>query len=187
VAVDGDHGGRSTSARFSFPDGLSSSLRLLLASGGTFIDLLEVCVREPVEIRKVAVTRTRLAQSLSALDAPAGTLVIDRLVLLRRVSSHEALADAQSRIIPARLPTMVVDDLDNTSMPLGQILVDRGVLTSRRLIAIWTESAAQDSGQGAFIAGEPMVCRTYVISVEAGPAILITERLREFGPWNGPA
>jgi chorismate lyase len=168
------------------PDGLPVTLRLLLSSEGTFVELLEACVGEPVIVRKLAQTGRRLTEELPALTASAGTLVVERRVLLCRASAPDVLVDAQSLIIPDRLPPAVVEELDRTSTPLGQILVDQGVLTLRRHLATWTATAGEDQTGYSFAAGEPIVCRAYTIEVEDGPAILINEWLPHRGPWDLP-
>jgi chorismate-pyruvate lyase len=166
------------------PAELPLPLRLLLGSAGTFVDLLETCAGEPVAVRRLSEQTFALKEPVIALDAPAGTEVLDRRVLLLTAASGEILVDAQSILIPGRLPVAVIDDLTTTNAPLGRILVQRHVLILRRHVGAWVEHPAQDSIWCD--SADTLVCREYVIEVEAGPAVLITERLPQRGPWNPP-
>ena len=118
------------------PDELSPLQRALLVIDGTVTTFLSAWALEPVAVQPLSQRGTVLpvASMPSAetwLDAPAGTPVMERSVLLVGARSQTLFAFAESVICTERLPAALRSGLLSGGLSLGQLLLLPG-FESRR-------------------------------------------------------
>jgi chorismate-pyruvate lyase len=159
------------------PPQLSLSHRLLHAAGGRVTEILEGFSGAAVEAEKLAELPRVLDGDLRALDAPAGTLILDRRVLLRASPGGMPLLYAASLILPARLPPEVVRALLATNAPIGSVLREHRIAPGLEVYATFAGSTAEYRDLiGSLADGDAMLGRSYRLLVDGSPAMLIRER-----------
>jgi chorismate-pyruvate lyase len=179
---------RFNSARSTLPQGCDVFDRMLLTTDGTVTTLLEVCTGEPI------VTRTTRQSGPAPLDrlrelvgpwwSPDETLLDlmahERLVVRRVVLEGErsglAYVLAESICVCDRLPPGTAEGL-RPGASIGRLLARDGVRTRRDILDVGTIRAGEDSEALHVAANAKLAWRTYLIDVEAQPAVLITETL----------
>jgi chorismate-pyruvate lyase len=166
------------------PGGLSPLQRALLAIDGTVTSFLSAWALEPVVVRPLGQRATVLDgghPSLSPwLDAPAGTPVIERAVLLLGDDSQRLFAFAESVICPDRLPAALRAGLQSGGLSLGQLLLMPGFESRREGLWYGRERPASVPAAVAALAPSDFLTRTYRVSAASQPLMVITERF----PWT---
>ena len=113
------------------PDELSPLQRALLVIDGTVTTFLSAWALEPVVVQPLHQRALLLPSAEGWLDAPAGTKVLERSVLLIGARSQTLFAFAESVICTDRLPLALRDGLLSGGLSLGQLLLLPG-FESRR-------------------------------------------------------
>ena len=161
------------------PDELSPLQRALLVIDGTVTTVLSAWALEPVAVQPLSQRSTVLPSAEAWLDAPAGTPVMERAVLLVGVHSQRLFAFAESVICTERLPAALRNGLVSGGLSLGQLLLLPGS-ESRREGLWYGRDRPQTLPPAVAALTEPdFLTRTYRVSVAAQPLMLITERF----PW----
>lgn len=169
---------------------LSPLQRALLAIDGTVTTFLAAWALEPVLVRPLGQRPAVLpaddapiggTSSIGAwLDAPAGTPVIERAVLLVGAGSQRLFAFAESVICPGRLPSGLRAGLQSGGLSLGQLLLMPGFESRREGLWYGREQAASVPPAVAALAPPDFLTRTYRVSAASRPLMVITERF----PWG---
>ena len=112
------------------PANLSPFQRALLVTDGTVTTFLEAWALEPVVVKPLLQRTTMLPSGLLSattagewLEAPAGTPVLERSVMLTGARSHKLFAFAESVICTQRLSAPMREGLLTGNRSLGQLLL----------------------------------------------------------------
>ncbi len=172
------------------PGELSPLQRALLVIDGTVTSFLSAWSMEPVIVRPVAQRSAILpgdgapapGHSLPAdwLDAPPGTPVVERAVLLLGANSGRLFAFAESVICTGRLPAPLKAGLQSGSLSLGQLLLMPGFESRREGLWYGRELPAALPPAVAALTPPDFLTRTYRVSAASRPLMVITERF----PWS---
>ncbi|HEX2368786.1 MAG TPA: chorismate pyruvate-lyase family protein [Acidimicrobiia bacterium] len=153
---------------------LSPFYRSLLVIDGTVTKFIEAFTMEPVVVERLSQEEFVLPADHEWLEAPAGTRVIAREVLLRGTLRGVVFAHAASLLVTERLPSSVQDELATHPGGLGRIMNDAGLETRRDILWYGRERNAVPpeglGGRGEFIA------RTYRVVHDGRPFMLINEK-----------
>jgi chorismate-pyruvate lyase len=166
------------------PDELSPLQRGLLVIDGTVTTFLSAWALESVAVQPLSqrgavlpVASMPLAETW--LDAPAGTPVMERSVLLVGARSQTLFAFAESVICTERLPAALRTGLLSGGLSLGQLLLLPGFESRREGLWYGREHPATLSPAVAALTEPDFLTRTYRVSAESRPLMLVTERF----PW----
>lgn len=162
------------------PGELTPLQRALLVIDGTVTTFIEAWALEPVSVQPLAQNATHLAVADPWLEAPAGTPVLSRSVLLTGGRSQTIFAYAESLICTERLPAPMLDGLLRGGMSLGQMLLQPGFDSRREGLWYGRESPAGLPPAVVAVTGTEFLTRTYRVSARSLPLMLITERF----PWR---
>ena len=169
------------------PDGLKDLHRIVLTTDGTVTDILEAYFRE----RMVVVALHQELIASGALTAPhqaalrfapgdEGQALI-REILLRGEISDSCHLYATSAIAIDRLPPEMRAQLLELKQPIGQLLLEQRIPTFKEIVDVHREPAGPLATYFGIAQTAPLLCRTYVMSIDQRPAMVITEKLPEFG------
>ena len=153
--------------------------RILVSTDGTVTRTLEAFTGEEIKCVKLDQAFGALGSQVGEdrnLESEAGDTVIRRTILLRGRQSLTNYVHAHSTVLVDRVPVTMVYGMIYTSKPVGLLLAEDRVETTREILAAGEEPAG---AHGAFFnvsPDEPMISRTYRIIVGRRPALLITER-----------
>lgn len=162
------------------PDELSPLQRALLVIDGTVTTFLSAWALEPVAVQPLHQRALVLPSAETWLDAPAGTQVMERSVLLIGARSQTLFAYAESVICTDRLPTALRDGLLSGGLSLGQLLLLPGFESRREGLWYGRERPAVLPPAVAALTAPDFLTRTYRVSAASRPLMLITERF----PWK---
>lgn len=162
------------------PDELSPLQRALLVIDGTVTTFLSAWALERVAVRPLSQRALVLPVADIWLDAPAGTSVMERSVLLIGARSQTLFAYAESVICTDRLPPALRDGLLSGGLSLGQILLLPGFESRREGLWYGRERPAALPPAVAALTAPEFLTRTYRVSAASRPLMLITERF----PWQ---
>ncbi len=162
------------------PGDLTPLQRALLVIDGTVTTFLEAYALEPVSVLPLAQSATHLAVADPWLEAGAGTPVLSRSVLLTGGRTRTVFAYAESLICTERLPAPMLDGLLRGGMSLGQMLLQPGFDSRREGLWYGRESPAGLPPAVLAVTGPDFLTRTYRVSAQSRPLMLITERF----PWR---
>jgi chorismate-pyruvate lyase len=172
------------------PRELSPLQRALLAIDGTVTSFLSAWAMEPIVVRPLGQRPAVLSPGdapgggtawiVPWLDAPFGTPVIERAVLLLGAESHRLFAFAESVICPDRLPETLRAGLRSGGLSLGQLLLMPGFESRREGLWYGRERPASVPAAVAALAPADFLTRTYRVTAGSRPLMVITERF----PWS---
>ncbi|MEO7387028.1 MAG: chorismate pyruvate-lyase family protein [Gammaproteobacteria bacterium] len=161
------------------PGELSPLQRALLVIDGTVTSFLSAWALEPVAVQPLGQRAAVLPDAVAWLDAPAGTPVVERQVLLRGADSQRLFAHAESLICVDRLPATLRAGLESGGLSLGQLLLMPG-FESRREGLWYGRERPLEMPDGVRAQTAPdFLTRAYRVSAASRPLMLITERF----PW----
>jgi len=166
------------------PEELSPLQRSLLVIDGTVTTFLSAWALEPVLVQPMSQRTAPLPRSADPaatawLEAPAGTPVLERAVLLVGGHSQRLFAFAESVICTERLPAALRDGLLSGGLSLGQLLLLPGFESRREGLWYGRERPASLPAPVAALTAPDFLTRTYRVSAGSQPLMLITERF----PW----
>lgn len=150
--------------------------RALLVIDGTVTQFIKAYTMEPVEIVQLNQSTQRLSADHVWLEAPKGTVVLDRQVLLRGEYSSTLYAYAVSLIVLDRLPDMVKQGLAVEGEGLGRLLRRSRMENRREKLWYGLEHARELPDAIRHLAGEAFISRTYRIIAGGQPMMLINEK-----------
>lgn len=160
-------------------DAWSPFQRTLVSTDGTVTRTLEAFTGEEIKCVKLdqAFGSVEAAQAeAAALEAPAGSTAIRRTILLRGRRSLRNYVHARSTVLVERVPVTMVYGMIYTSKPVGVLLGEDRVETTREILEAGEGRAGSHGEYFGLGPDDPMICRTYRIVVGRHPALLITER-----------
>ncbi|HEX9897692.1 MAG TPA: chorismate pyruvate-lyase family protein [Candidatus Methylomirabilis sp.] len=155
---------------------LSPYHRALLVTDGTVTKFIEAYTMEPVDIRRVSQETRTLHSDDPWLQAPAGTQVLRREVIIEGRYSGSVYAHAVSSMIESRLPPAVRHRLDVEGGGLGRILNDSRLETRREILWFGRERAGSQPESDVLGSSGEVITRTYRILHGGKPLVLICER-----------
>ncbi len=161
------------------PEDLSPLQRALLVIDGTVTTFLSAWALEPVTVQPLSQRAAVLPAAATWLDAPLGTAVLERAVLLVGGRSQRLFAYAESVICTERLPAALRDGLLSGGLSLGQLLLLPGFESRREGLWYGRERPASLPAPVAGLTEPDFLTRTYRVSAGSKPLMLITERF----PW----
>jgi chorismate-pyruvate lyase len=147
---------------------------------GTVTTVLSAWALEPVAVQPLSQQSTVLPSAEAWLDAPAGTPVIERAVLLVGVHSQSLFAFAESVICTERLPAALRNGLSSGGLSLGQLLLLPGFESRREGLWYGRDRPLTLPPAVAALTEPDFLTRTYRVSAGSRPLMLITERF----PWR---
>lgn len=160
-------------------EALSPFQRTLVSTDGTVTRTLEAFTGEAIKCVKLdqafGSVEAKQAEA-EALEAPAGSRVIRRTVLLRGRRSLRNYVYARSTVLIERVPVTMVYGMIYTSKPVGVLLAEDRVETTREVLDVGQERAGSEAQYFGLDPDDAMICRSYRIVVGRHPALLITER-----------
>jgi len=157
-------------------DRLSPLQRSLLLIDGTVTQFLQGYLMEPVSVTRLGQQPRVLQQDDPWLQAPAGTPVVDRSVMLSGADSGCLCAYAESVIITGRLSPAMLAQLDTAAGGLGRILLDSELETRREALWYGIENPARLHDEVAALYRGACLLRSYRVIANDWPLMIITER-----------
>lgn len=160
--------------------------RALLVLDGTVTKLIEAYTLEPLDIVRLSQEQHRLEQYHSWLDAPQGTTVALRQVLVRGRYSETFYTYAVSLLVLDRLSEHVRDGVERQGEGIGRLLNDTALETRREVLWCGREhlqdlpEAVSEVSDGHFIS------RAYRIIANGQPVAMINEKFPA-APDNWPS
>ncbi|HEY5571835.1 MAG TPA: chorismate pyruvate-lyase family protein [Anaerolineales bacterium] len=155
---------------------LSPFQRSLLVIDGTVTKFIEAYTMEPVDVIRISQEQRRLSSEHLWLEAPEGTDVVARQVMLRGEYSHRLYAYAISLIIPGRLGELEKRGLAVDGEGLGRILLNSQLETRREVLWYGREHLVHVPEQIRDLTDGEFISRTYRIIVQGKPVMLINEK-----------
>jgi chorismate-pyruvate lyase len=168
------------------PEQLKELHRIILTTDGTVTDILEAYLRERMTV--VALHHETIASG--ALPVPdqavlgvaeEGGEVLKREILLRGEISESCHLYASSLIALFRLPPAVRSGLMEKQKSIGHVLLEQRIPTFKEIVDCHRERAGALAARFAISEHAPLLSRTYVMSIERLPVMVITEKFPEFG------
>jgi chorismate-pyruvate lyase len=155
---------------------LSRFQRALLVIDGTVTKFIEAYTMEPVDVTRIGQERLTLSQDHAWLQAPAGSVVARREVVLRGRYSGTLYAHAISLIAIDRLPDDIQRDLDVDGGSIGRILLGNRAETRREILWCGRQHTTAPTEAIGHLVGPECLVRTYRVISGGRPIALITER-----------
>ncbi len=162
---------------------LSPFQRALLVIDGTVTKFIESYMMEPVDVVRLTQELQRLPEDHAWLEAPMGTEVITRQVLLRGRNSLTVYAYAASLLIPDRLPEAVKQKLEVDIGGIGRILLNSRMESFREVLWFGRERVNALPVNIRNFFGDGLISRTYRIFYNGRPTILINEKFPSENDW----
>ncbi|MGH8651612.1 MAG: chorismate--pyruvate lyase family protein [Gammaproteobacteria bacterium] len=155
---------------------LSPFQRVLLANDGTVLKVLEAYTLEPVESIRLKQESRQLESDHAWLEAPRGTEVVARQVLLHGRHSAATYAYAVSLLVTARLPADLLCNLAVEQRGLGHVLLNSQIENRREILWHGRERVDDLPEEIARLTGNAFISRTYRIIAGGQPIMLINEK-----------
>ena len=151
-----------------------STLRAALESThGTVTNFLEQLVGESVDAQ-VHRHQTVAAPTSNDLEVAGGEPLLQRAATLRGRRTGSPYVYAESVIVTNRLPTRFYQLLESSIDPIGRILNEIGIATTRKDL-VGPGGLGPSRFEGAINDGDVVFVRTYRIDSEQTPLMVITE------------
>jgi chorismate-pyruvate lyase len=113
---------------------LNSLQRILLTTDGTLTKILEAYLLEEIQMTKLSERSLLTAQDIPFLDLEQGSEVIERKILLQGRISRKNFLYAESLLVPARLDKRFTDELLNSEIPLGKLMLAHRMETFKEIL-----------------------------------------------------
>jgi len=151
-----------------------TGLRAALEStNGSVTDFLEQLVGERVDARAQH-HRMVVARTSNQLGAEMGEPLLERSATLCGRVSGAPYVYAESVMATSRLPTSFCLRLESSNDPIGRILDEMGIATSRTNV-VETNGLAASRASGEIKVADSLLVRTYRIDSAQNPLMVITE------------
>lgn len=155
---------------------VSAFQRSLLVIDGTVTTFLETYTLEPIEIVRLSQVTYTLVADHPLLEAPRGTTVFVRQVLLRGRYTATVYAYAPSLIVPDRIAKLVQHELEVDGKGLGHILRDSRMETYRDIVWYGREHLPTMPEAIRLLTTDEFISRTYRVIAGGQPIMLIHEK-----------
>lgn len=150
--------------------------RALLVLDGTVTKFIEAYTMEPLEIIRLAQDQRPLPQYHPWLDAPEGTVVALRQVLIRSRYSRTFYTYAVSLLVLDRLPEHVRHGVERQGEGIGRLLNDTALETRREVLWYGREHLQNLPEPVSEISDGHFISRAYRIIANGLPVALINEK-----------
>ena len=163
---------------------LSPFQRALLTIDGTVTKFIEAFTMEPVDVTLLSQEVRSLPADHEWLEAPAGTSVIAREVVLAGRYRSQVYSYAPSLLVVDRLPADVQAELVSNPGGLGKILLASRVETRREILWYGRERLDETPPGVAGLRPGEFISRTYRIISSGRTIMLINEKFpTDAEPW----
>lgn len=152
----------------------SSLEEALSRANGTVTAFLEQLVGEPIDARARRHKMTRAERS-NGLRVPEGHPLLLRAAALQGRTSGRSYVYAESILVPSRLPGTFRLRLESSNDPIGRILGEEGINTTRQPLSAPDRSTVADPPVEAIGIGDHLLARSYRIDAEGTPVMVIAE------------
>jgi len=150
--------------------------RALLVNDGTVTRLIEAHTLEPVRVTCLEYTCFTLDQDDPWLEAPRGTPMVRRRVILEGAHSGTPYVYAEALIVAQRLPGEARRRLRIQGQSMGRILSETKMETRREILWCGREGADKLPDAARRLAEVEVLTRAYRIMFAGHAVALITER-----------
>jgi len=149
--------------------------RILFATDGGIVHILEAYAAEPVELVRLASSLIADTSAWPEIGAEGDERALRRIGLLRGRQTGRVLVHAEAVLMLDRMPAAVVDELDRTGASVLKLLSQHRIATFREGVGEW--EGRDDDIAARFGVGpeEPLVARTYQIVAGGRPVAWMTE------------
>ena len=158
---------------------LSPFQRILLTTDGTVTDMLEAFLAEPIQLIKLSEAFIEMDRAIEPMNIESGTKVIERKILLQGKTSQKNYIYARSLIVLDRLEENFRQELLQSKVPIGKIWLAQKVETFKEIIQTGKETAKGLSRHFDIKPTDNVLFRTYCVSSNQKPTIMITEKFPE--------
>ena len=163
---------------------LSPFQRALLTIDGTVTKFIEAFAMEPVDVRLLSHEARQLLVDHEWLEAPAGSSVVAREVVLTGRYRGDVYSYAPSLLVTDRLPEAVQAELVTNPGGLGKILIAARVESRREILWYGRERLEETPPGVAGLRPGEFISRTYRIISGGQPIMLINEKFpTDADPW----
>ena len=159
---------------------LSPFQRILIATDGTVTEIVEAQYLETIRIVKLDENTERSCRAIPHLESKAGDEIYLRKVMLRGKITYRNYIYAESIILPSRVENVLQMELQNTSKPIGKLLLENRTETYREIMACGLEAAGELADYFGLEPDDALVSRTYRVFANREPMMLISEKF----PFN---
>ncbi len=165
---------------------LTAFQRALLVLDGTVTKFIEAYTMEPLEILRLAQDHHQLPQHHPWLEAPEGTTIALRQVLIRGRHSRTFYTYAVSLLVLDRLPEHVRDGVERQGEGIGRLLNDTALETRREVLWCGKEHLQNLPAPVSEVSDGHFISRAYRIIANGEPVALINEKFPA-APDNWPS
>ena len=145
----------------------------LSETGTTVTAFLEALVGEPIDAHQRR-HGTVVAGTANLLGVEAGHLLVERSAVLQGRRSAQTFVNAETLLVPSRLPTAFCRRLWTSADPIGRIMAEEGIDFTRS--RPWSPEGRRPTASDGFEApDEYLLARTYLIEIDGSPVMEITE------------
>ncbi len=149
--------------------------RVLFATDGTIIHIIEAYAEEPVDLVRLRSSMVTDSAVRRAFEAEPDERALQRISLIQGRRSGRVFVHADSIVMLDRLPPPVPEELMTTASSILRLFSQHQIASFREGIGEWeghdeTVAAHFESGASA-----ELVARTYQIVVKGRPVAWITE------------
>jgi len=155
---------------------LTAFQRALLVLDGTVTKFIEAYTMEPLNIIRLAQDHHQLPQYHSWLEAPDGTTVALRQVLIQGRCSRIFYTYAASLLVLDRLPEPVRDGVERQGERIGRLLNDTTLETRREVLWCEKEHSQNLPEPVSEVSDGHFTNRAYRIFANGEPVALINEK-----------
>ena len=155
---------------------ISPFMRALLTIDGTVTKFIEAFTMEPIDVKRISQDQRQLPTDHAWLEAPAGTEVIAREVILRGKYSLKLYSYATSLIVPSRLSEPIRKELEVEGGSLGRILLTSRIETFREVLWYGRERPNRLPDEISQYVDTEFISRTYRIFANRTPIMIINEK-----------
>ena len=160
--------------------------RALLVIDGTVTKFIEAYTMEPVDTIRVDQEQRPLASDQPWLEAPKGTDVLARRVVLEGKYTRTVYAYALSLVVPERIPEPARSEFHHDAGSIGRILLGARLEQRREILWYGREHLSDVPASIKHLNGAPVLSRTYRIIAGGRPLMLINEKFLS-SPDRSPA
>lgn len=149
--------------------------RLFLTCDGTLTDIIEAAFLEPIKLTKLSVTSSLTSAPIEELDLKSGEPVMRREILLQGENSQTTYMYAETVVALDGLPATLREQLANTDIPIGRLMMQHKLETRKELLKIWRVPTTDVS---LFFGSEKqggLIARTFRVFSGGRPIMLISE------------
>ncbi len=163
------------------PKDLTSFQRILLTTDGMVTEMLEACFSERMKVIKLFQDYFATDHDIPQLEIKKECKVMQRKIFLRGRLSQKNHLYGDSIIVPDRLDEKIRDGLLNSNKPIGLLILENRLETFREILDCGKERACDLAKDFNIEEDDFLIFRTYTVTANHQPIMLITEKFPEKG------